>query len=538
MGSGGGGNSVTSASPYAPWLQGYLTELADNAASYAYGGRQGEPFGFDQVADDYMARTAPRFEQFDPYQTAAQDASAGMFDRGDLLTGRTMGAADAALGGLSSMQAVSPTYGASQFNFGSSMDALGALSETPSMGMTPYGGDIPTYGVTPEFGRTPEVGLTPRLGQTPQVGMTPDMGRTPEVGMTPQFQGSLDDYMNPYFQSVVNQQIDAANEQFLKDQSLSDAQRVASGARGGYREAVDQAVARAQNQKLISDIQAQGSEAAFRDAQERMFRDRARGEDIFERDRTNVQNIFDRDRANMQGVFQADRANLQDVFRQDRAAEQAAFQADRANIQDIFDRDRANAQSAFQADRQNFQDIFDRNRANRQGIFQADRANLQDVFGRDRGFMQDLFERDRAAGIRGAEMSDDSAYRAAQMDFDAQGQNVANTLRQAQAYTDMSRFFDDLDTRMQDRERARISGMADAGGQRQALGQALRDLSFDEYMREFMYPQEQMRFLSGILAGVPTQANAYVRTPGPGLFQQGVGAATALGGLALAGRDR
>ena len=134
-------------------------------------------------------------------------------------------------------------------------------------------------------------------------------------------------------------------------------------------------------------------------------------------------------------------------------------------------------------------------------------------------------------------MGDESAFRAAQQRMEADRENQANILRQSQAFADMGGRFSELDTAAQAREIQRRDQLSEAGRERQALEQAMRDLGFDEYMREFDYPREQMRFLSGILAGVPTQSNAYVRTPGPGLFQQGLGAATALGGLAMAGRS-
>jgi len=346
---GSAGKSITTASPYAPWLQGHLMELADTAADYAYGGRQGEPFGFDQVSDDYLARTAPRFAQFDPFQSRAQQSAADAFDRGDMYAGQRDASMDAALGGLSSMQAIQPTYQEQQFDFG-------------------------TFD-----------------------------------------QGAAQDYMNPYMQSVVDQQMLAAGDEFKRQQTRSDAERVASGARGGYREAVDQAVARAQQGRVMADIQARGSESAYRDAQEQ-------------------------------------------------------------------------------------------------------------------------FERDRAAGITAARMGDESAFRAAQERMDASRENQANLLRQAQAFADMGGRYSDLDAQAQAREAQRRGAMSTAGAERQTLEQAMRDQAFSEYMREFDYPMEQMRFLSGILAGVPTQANAYVRTPGPSILQQGLGTAATLGGGYLAGR--
>jgi len=350
-GSGGGGKSVSTASPYAPWLQGHLMELADEASSYAYGGRGGEPFGFDQVAGDYMQRVQPRFAEFSPYQRVAQGATYDMFSRGDQYGGRRTASADAAVGGLSSMQAIDPTYQAQSFDFGRFTDP-----------------------------------------------------------------GAYQEYMNPYMQSVVDEQILAANDEFKRQEALSDAQRVASGARGGYREAVDQAVARSQQGRVIADIQARGSEAAYRDAQRQ-------------------------------------------------------------------------------------------------------------------------YEADRAASIQAAQMGDQSAYRAAQDRMQADIQNQGNILRQAQAYSQMADLYSNLDTASQARESQRINALSTAGREQQMLQQAMADLAFDEYMREFSYPRDQMQWLSGILAGVPTQANAYVRTPGPGLLQQGLGTAAALGGAYMAGRQ-
>lgn len=341
--------TTSSASPYAPWLRGNLQELVSAAADYAYGGREGgEPFGFHLAADEYLDRVSPRFADFDPMQKKAQDAAEYAFDRGDLYSGQRDAAMDAAMGGLSSMQAIDPTYQAQKFDFG-------------------------TFD-----------------------------------------QGAANKYMNPYMQSVVDQQMLAATDEFERQQNRSDAERIASGARGGYREAVDDAVARSQQGRVKADIQARGSEAGYRDAQQQ-------------------------------------------------------------------------------------------------------------------------FERDRAAAITASRMGDESSFRAAQERMDAARENQANILRQAQAFADMGGRYSDLDTAAQGRFFKGMDEMSAAGQERTALEQANRDLAFDEYMREFNYPMAQMQWLSGILAGVPTQANAYVRSPGPSLFQSGLGAASVLGGAALAG---
>lgn len=349
---------TTTSSPYAPWLKGHLMELVGNAGDYAYGGRGGEPFGFSNfneetgnfVSDEYLQKVDPRFANFDPYQTEAQQATARMYDRGDRYSAESLGAANAAMGGLSNMQAI-------------------------------------------------------RSGYTPT---------TFEAG---QFnQAAADQYMNPYMQSVVDSQTRAARDEYERQENMSDAERVASGARGGYREAVDQAVGRSQQGQVMADIQARGSEAAYRDAQQ-------------------------------------------------------------------------------------------------------------------------MYNQDRQARLEAEGMSDQSLFRADEQRMRADMENQSNRLRQAQARAEMSKLFSDLDQQTQAREYNRIGELSSAGNERYQLEQARRDLAFDEYMREFEYPKEMMRFMSGIMSGVPTQANAYVRTPGPNLLQSGIGAATALGGAALAARD-
>jgi len=347
--------SVSTSSPYAPWLKGHLMELVEEGAKYAYGGRGGEPFGFSNfndetgryVSDEFMQKVDPRFAEFDPYQQEAQLATSRMYDQGDQYAGQSLSAANSAMGGLANMQAVSSGYRPNTFDGG-------------------------------EFN-----------------------------------QAAADKYMNPYMQSVVDSQSRAARDEYKMQENVSDAERVASGARGGYREAVDQAVGRAQQGQVMADIQGRGSEAAYRDAQQ-------------------------------------------------------------------------------------------------------------------------MFDRDRSARLEASGMSDESMYRSSEQQMQADFENQSNRLRQAQARSEMSKLYSDLDQQQQARAYNRINQLSSAGNERYQVDQARRDLAFDEYMREFNYPKESMQWMSGILAGVPTQANAYVRTPGPNLLQSGIGAATALGGAAIA----
>ncbi|MBF86085.1 MAG: hypothetical protein CL489_16655 [Acidobacteria bacterium] len=87
-------------------------------------------------------------------------------------------------------------------------------------------------------------------------------------------QSASDQYMSPYMQNVVDAEKRTAMDEYARQQNRSDAERVASGARGGYREAVQQAIGGAQQGRVLADIQGRGSQRAFENAQQQFERDR------------------------------------------------------------------------------------------------------------------------------------------------------------------------------------------------------------------------------------------------------------------------
>lgn len=77
------------------------------------------------------------------------------------------------------------------------------------------------------------------------------------------------------------------------------------------------------------------------------------------------------------------------------------------------------------------------------------------------------------------------------------------------------------------------AGLAATGALQQAQDQEGRTLSYDDWMREFSYPQEQINWLLGLLRGTPyettTEGTTPVATGNP--WAQGIGAAAALYGM-------
>ena len=104
----------------------------------------------------------------------------------------------------------------------------------------------------------------PGLGQA-TAGTTAGMGRAIEgLGFQSQDFGSAQapQYMSPYFQNVLDVQKRQAILDFNRQQAGRDADAVQSGAFGGSRQGVAQALAAESLQRQLGDIQATGQQRA------------------------------------------------------------------------------------------------------------------------------------------------------------------------------------------------------------------------------------------------------------------------------------
>lgn len=88
-------------------------------------------------------------------------------------------------------------------------------------------------------------------------------------------QAAADRYMSPYIQSVLESEKSAARDQFARSDMRSDSERVASGARGGYREALQGFLGDSEKARAMADIQSKGMQSAYQSAQQQFERDRA-----------------------------------------------------------------------------------------------------------------------------------------------------------------------------------------------------------------------------------------------------------------------
>lgn len=99
--------------------------------------------------------------------------------------------------------------------------------------------------------------------------------------------GARDAYMSPYMDGVVQRQQAGAIQQFQEGRGARDTSAIGAGAFGGSRHGVAEGVARRGLEDRLSDIQAQGLQSGYENAQQQFNADRSMQ---FAADATNEQN--------------------------------------------------------------------------------------------------------------------------------------------------------------------------------------------------------------------------------------------------------
>lgn len=133
-------------------------------------------------------------------------------------------------------------------------------------------------------------------------------------------QAAAEKYMSPYMSSVLDFEKQAAQDEFARQNMRSAAERVSSGARGGYREALQDYFGGVEEARAMAEIEARGRQSAFENAQQQYQRDR-------------------------EAAIQAARMGDESGYR----AAQMAMEADLANQQRVMDQSRLAGQFAGQA---------------------------------------------------------------------------------------------------------------------------------------------------------------------------------------------
>ena len=333
---------------------------------------------------------------------------------------------------------------------------------------------------------------------------------------------TIQSYMNPYQRLVTDIEKREAQRQSDIQATGTAQQATQAGGLGGYREGIMQAERERNLLQQMGDIEHRGGQAAFQQAQQ----------------------AFEMDRA---ARLQAGQLGLQTGQAREQALQQAetmrqgAYKAGEQARQQAAQFDMT-AQQADDAARQ-AQEQY------RQGAFaQTAEGRVQQEQFAQQAHQAGEQARQQAAslGLSAQQATEAGRQAANKFYMDAQQGNIASALQAAQL--GMQGYGQDLDAQAQSMEAARLLGTL-GGQERQMTNEALRNLQasgqirqaqqqrgltmgYEDFMRQLMYPREQLGFYSGILQGLPyTPTTTQTTAGGPSQAQQLLGAG--IGGVGL-----
>lgn len=290
----------------------------------------------------------------------------------------------------------------------------------------------------------------------------------------------LEQYMNPYYQGVVDvQKREAMRDADMRHQQLGLG-AATQGALGGYRDAILRSETERQLGQRLGDIQQEGSERAFTQAQQAFLADRE-------------------GRAQLEG-FNQSQFQTNELMRQ-RMAElvQSGFSLNEA---------------ARQAEEELAQGQFGMNVQSSQFG-----AGLQ---------------------LQAYQAYEQAKQAAARMGLDAKqieqaGQIAAAQIRLGQQQNQLGAagMLGDFAGQRQSMEMERLNAMLGVGGMERGLMQQGLDMGYQDFLRQQAYPLEQLSLYSNILQGVPIQPGSASTIYGqqPSWGQQALGTGIAALGM-------
>jgi hypothetical protein len=303
-------------------------------------------------------------------------------------------------------------------------------------------------------------------------------------------QGAADFYMSPYQQAVTDMALREAQQQGQLQKQAGAMGAIGRGTFGGARQALLQAEGDRNLMRTMGDIQAQGSQQAFQNAQQQFQADQARQ--------------LQAQLANQQAGLTAQQANQQaglTVGQQNLASQLATQQLGAGIGKDIS---LANLSNAQQANVQNLAAQLQTQGLNADQAMRAALANQQ-------------------AGLTADQLTQQGQQFAAGL-----GKDIG--LAGLSAGIDTSKALGAMGTEQQTAELNRLQAQIAAGDKEQAQKQGESDTDYQNRMAKLNYEKQQLQFYSDILRGNAGAlgSTAVQYSPAPSMASQ-------VGGLGIAG---
>ena len=462
MSSGGGGSSAPTQQTITQttipeWAKPYATRVLGEAEKLTYG-------------QPYQEYGGQRMAGLNPLQQQAYGNIAGMGPASQI--GQATGFAG--LAGLQAQQMAGAYQPMQERQFYQPMDLAYGNVEAPQ---------LRSY----QMGPAQQVGIGPL--QQYQMG-GPERIQADRFGAA-----QAREYMSPYMQDVVEQQKQAAVQDYARQLPGMGAAAARAGAKGGTREALVQAEAQRNLQQQLGGIEATGRQQAFQQAQQQFGADRA----------AQMQAAL----ANQQAGLSTGQQNLAAQLGVQQLGTQAGLQAALAN-----------QQAGLTTGQQNLAALLG---VQQLGAGQALQAQQLNQAAQLQAQQQMLGQRGQMAqfGLQGAELADRSRQFGANLGL----QGIQQQLAAAQA-------LGGLGQQQFAQQQAATQAQMGAGQQLQMLEQQRLEQQYQDFLARQRYPYAQLGFMSDILRGTPAQgAISSIYQAPPSAMGQLIGAGTGLAGI-------
>lgn len=314
-------------------------------------------------------------------------------------------------------------------------------------------------------------------------------------------------YMNPYTQNVVDVQQREAQRAADVAKTSRNAQAVGAGAFGGSRQAIMDAEAARNLATQKGDIQAQGLNTAYNQAQQAFQSDQARA---LQAQQANQQAGLTVGQQNLGANLQTQQLGAGQNLQAQLANQQAGLTTGQQNLQSMLGVQQLGAGQNLQAQL-----------ANQQAGLQAQGQGLQQNLAGNAQAMQNA-QLNAQYGLAGQQASEQSRQFGSNLGLQGLQQQLAagnqlGNLGQMDYAQNMG-----INAAQQQ-----------AGAQQQALQQQQLTQRYNDFLNQQRYPYQQLGFMSDILRGTPSTGSTQTMYQAqPPLSNQLAGLATAgLGGL-------
>jgi hypothetical protein len=326
--------------------------------------------------------------------------------------------------------------------------------------------------------------------------------------------GSAADYMNPYMQNVVDIQKREAQRQSGIQGTQQQAQAAQAGAFGGGRDAIMRAERERNLGQQMGDIQAQGSQAAFQNAQQQFNAEQ--------------QARLQAQQSNQQAGLTTGSQNLAANLGVQQLGTQTGMQTSLANLSNQQQAAVQNQAAKLQMQGMSSQQAMQAALANQQaGMTTQQQQEQSRQFGAGQGMQAaSLGAQYGLAGQQEAERSKQfganlglQGLQAGMQGYGALGSQGQNLYGQTTGNLQLQNAF---------------------GTQKQQQGQNMIDVNQQNYAAEQNYPYKQVGFMSDVVRGAPVSNQGSIITqPAPSIISQAAGVGTALTGASkLLGRAK